>query len=100
MHHDFFELCVVRFDKWFKCDRTFDGLRQKFSQNNERYPCFKHFYEMQYACSDHFLNYLMELHYYRTVNNLDPEKLTNIDITSVPTLYDSNAGINRIRHTY
>ena len=42
----------------------------------------------------------MELHYYRTINNLEPEKLTNIDVTSIPTVYDSAAGVNRVRYTY
>ncbi len=56
---DYFELCAFKFDKWFECDAYHDGTQKNYAAKNQDYPCYKHFYEAQYACSDQLFDYLL-----------------------------------------
>ena len=86
---DMYELCSMRFEKWFQCDTRYFGLREELAKKNEEYPCYKFFYEMEFACSDNMLDFLLELHYYRTVNHFNPLKHKNSSLTGLPTIFDT-----------
>lgn len=74
---DYYMMCAMRFEKWFKCDSVFSGDRAKFYDRNpeiafskemkahHQYPCFREFYETRYACADNILKFLVELSYHK-----------------------------------
>lgn len=95
-----YELCSLRFEKWFQCDVSYSNIKREFSKRNIEYPCYKYFYEMEFACSDNILDFLLELHYYRTVNRFDPKKFSNNDLASIPTIFDTPIGTHRNKYTY
>ena len=55
---------------------------------------------MEFACSDNILDFLMELHYYRTVNRINPAKFKNSDLAGLPTVFDAPIGTSRNKYTY
>ena len=71
---DYYIMCAMRFEKWFRCDTVYGRDRIKFydrnpdhglvdMQESDHYPCFREYYETRYACADNILNYLVELSY-------------------------------------
>ena len=55
---------------------------------------------MQYACSDHMMDYLMELATFRKVNNINKDDLLNSDMQNFATIYDAEDQANRLKKTY
>jgi len=53
---DYFMLCGLRFERWFRCDLVYHDLRHtkfdhvKNQKNYKTYPCYREYYEAQYAC--------------------------------------------------
>ena len=68
--------------------------------DNKEYPCYKIFYEMQFACSDHMMDYLMELATHRKVNNINRDDLINSDMQNFAMIFDAEDQANRIKKTY
>lgn len=67
---DYYMACALRFEKWFKCDsiygkdRTtlYDRNPKKYAgdfQFDDNYPCFREWAEINYACADNVLKYLL-----------------------------------------
>ena len=67
---DYYIMCAMRFDKWFRCDTTYgDDRTRSFDRNPEKgltnlkqadhYPCFREYYETTYACADNILDFLV-----------------------------------------
>lgn len=92
---DYYDLCALRFDKWNRCDMAFYDLRDKKfdyvidQKNYKNYPCFREFYEAQYACQDDLFDFLMELSYSRQANDLFEEDVSRHEFQMFPTVLDS-----------
>ena len=80
---DYYELCALRFEKWYMCDLTYNDLQHKqFSYNNKhkngneklgnQYPCYKEWYEAGYTCNDDLFDFMMELHYAKILKGQNP----------------------------
>lgn len=52
---DYYMICPMRFNKWFRCDMTYGNDREKYFDRNpkkgrtnmklaDHYPCFREFY--------------------------------------------------------
>ncbi len=98
---DTFELCGMRFDKWYHCDIQYSHEKKaELYKNHEEYPCFQHFYEAQYSCSDQLFDFMLELAYARRQNQTNLYEKYNRDLTTIPTIYDTPDVNNRIKLTY
>lgn len=64
----------------------------------EHYPCFRQFYEAAYTCNDDLFDFMLELHYARTVDEFDPSE-TNHELMFGAKRYD-NPDPNRKTYTY
>ncbi len=84
----------MRFERWFRCDLVFYDEKYKYEGVTEdkkyrNYPCYRHFYEAQYACTDDFFDFLMELAYAKRANDTFEEDWSNRELTATPTVYDT-----------
>lgn len=97
---DYYIMCAMRFEKWFKCDMVYGGERtRQFDRNpktgltnmkdEDHYPCFREYYETRYACADNILAFLVELSYHKKARDFFQEDVSNIEINSFPTIYDA-----------
>jgi len=94
IQQDYYTLCALRFERWFRCDLVYYDERDKYDYNADpktyrHYPCYRHFYEAQYACTDDFFDFLMELAYAKQANDTFEEDWSNRELTAVPTVYDT-----------
>lgn len=92
---DYYMLCGLRFEKWFRCDLIYhDKKATKFEYQKDQtqykaYPCYREFYEANYACQDDMFDFLMELAYARRANDTWEGDHSNIELQLQPTRYDS-----------
>jgi hypothetical protein len=100
MREDYYDLCCLRFSKWFKCDMTYYHSKIDFAKQKKPYPCYQFFYEAQYACSDNMFDFLLELAYFRNINDITEASVFSQELTSNPTIYDSPDESARIKYTY
>lgn len=102
---DYYMMCAMRFEKWWRCDMVYYDERDKYDLNakigtSKNYPCFREFYETTYACADDIFKYLIELAYAKRANDFFEGDVSNNEITSFPTVYDTPKGPERITYTY
>ena len=100
MKEDYYVLCAYKFDKWFKCDMTYYNQKIEFAKKKEDYPCLDHYYEAQFACADDTFEFMLELAYYRKMNNMNYEKFENDELYTFATYYDTPEPHSRIKYTY
>lgn len=85
---DYYIMCAMRFEKWFKCDSVYYKDRAtNFDRNpdhglvnmqdHERYPCFREYYETRYACADNIMKFLVELAYKKRAIGFFSEDYSN-----------------------
>lgn len=58
------------------------------------------YYETEYACSDHYLDFLFELAHSRRANGILPKRHINDDLFRSATMYDSPLSGDRYTPTY
>lgn len=102
---DYYMLCAMRFEKWWRCDMVFYDERDKYDLNpnpklSKNYPCFREYYESVYACSDDIFKYLIELAYAKRANDFFEGDISNNEITSYPTIFDNPKNAERTTYTY
>lgn len=108
---DYYIMCAMRFEKWFKCDSVYYEDRStdfdfnpdrgiKNLKHHEFYPCYKEWYEATYACADNILKYLVELAYAKRAHDFFQEDTSSVEIRSFPTVFDSPTAPERITYTY
>lgn len=108
---DYYIMCAMRFEKWYKCDQVYGQNRSiDFDRNPEvgltnmkdsqHYPCFREYYETRYACADNILNFLVELSYQKKAKNFFHSDVSNIEIQSFPNVFDSPSAPENITLTY
>lgn len=108
---DYYIMCAMRFEKWFKCDSVYyDDRSTEFDRNPERgirnlklhefYPCYKEWYEATYSCADNILKYLVELAYSKRAHDFFQEDTSSVEIRSFPTVFDSPSAPERVTYTY
>jgi hypothetical protein len=106
LKEDYFDLCALRFDKWDRCDFVFyDDRSTKYDQvkdlkNYKHYPCYREFYEAQYACSDDLFDFLMELSHQKRANGITHYDVESHEIKRLPTIYDSPKRTEKRTLTY
>jgi hypothetical protein len=100
MREDYYDLCALRFSKWYKCDMTYYDSKIDFAKKKTPYPCYQYFYEAQYACSDDMFDFLLELAYFRNINNITEEKILQYELTATPNVYDTPETTNRVKYSY
>lgn len=100
-------LCGLRFERWFRCDLVYHDLRTtKFDQvknqkkNYKTYPCYREYYEAQYACQDDMFDFLMELAYIRRANDTFEGDHSSHEISILPTFYDTPKAAEKRSYTY
>jgi len=85
---DYYELCGLRFERWYKCDIKYGHLKHKQydykkkskdGMTGNNYPCFREWYEAGYTCNDDLFDFMMELHYAKTLKGFDPDN-TNVEL--------------------
>jgi len=102
---DYYNICALRYEKWWKCDMNFYDIRHKYDYNLDQskykhYPCYRYFYEAQYACTDDYFDFLMELHYAKQANDTFMEDRPGQELNTFPTVYDTPGKIDRKTYTY
>ena len=108
---DYYIMCAMRFEKWFKCDQVYYQDRtSEYDYNPDRglksqdrqheYPCFREWYEASYSCADNILKYLIELAYAKRANHFWQEHTSSVEIRSFPTVFDSPNEPERTTYTY
>jgi hypothetical protein len=108
---DYYMMCAMRFDKWFRCDSTYGDDRERLYdhalqstranlKDSEHYPCFREFYEVRYACADNVFDMLVELAYRKKARNYWREKYSNVEARSFPTTFDSPHAPETTTYTY
>jgi hypothetical protein len=102
---DYYNLCALRFEKWWGCDMVYHDIRHKYDYNLDQtkwksYPCFRYFYEAQYACTDDYFDFLMELAYAKTASDKFMADHSNAEIAAFPTVFDTPKKIDRKTYTY
>jgi hypothetical protein len=100
LREDYYDLCCLRFAKWFHCDMTYYDSKVEFAKKKQTYPCYQYFYEAQFACSDDLFDFLLELSYFRNINNITEDKVLNNELTTNPNVYDTPDASARIKYTY
>eukprot|EP01017_Pseudomicrothorax_dubius_P031369 TRINITY_DN3999_c0_g1_i4.p1 TRINITY_DN3999_c0_g1~~TRINITY_DN3999_c0_g1_i4.p1 ORF type:complete len:251 (-),score=72.47 TRINITY_DN3999_c0_g1_i4:112-864(-) len=94
IRQDYYDLCALRFEKWWKCDSVYNDLREKKydyredQENFQSYPCYREFYETTYACMDDMFDFLMELQHAKQADDFFLEDRSNHELTLFPTKYD------------
>ena len=77
---DYYMLCAMRFEKWWRCDEVhYQDRTTKYDRNpkhslrnmqpEQHYPCYRDYYETTYACADNILKFLVELAYAKRAMN-------------------------------
>jgi hypothetical protein len=108
---DYYIMCAMRFDKWFRCDMTYGEERERhFDRNPEvgltnmkdhdHYPCFREYYETRYACADNIFHFLVELSYHKKAKGFWRENHSNNEIRMFPTTFDSPNDPETVTYTY
>ena len=108
---DYYIMCAMRFEKWYKCDMVYYEERStdydlnpdrgfRNLKNHEYYPCYKEYYESLYACADNILKYLVELSYAKRAHDFYQEDTSWVEIRAYPTVFDSPSDPERITYTY
>jgi hypothetical protein len=108
---DYYIMCAMRFEKWYKCDSVYyEDRNTEFDRNPDKgmknlkphdfYPCYKEWYETSYACADNILKYLIELAYSKRAHDFFQEDASSVEIRSYPTIFDSPSNPERITYTY
>ncbi|EAS07366.4 hypothetical protein TTHERM_00568030 (macronuclear) [Tetrahymena thermophila SB210] len=103
---DYYMLCGLRFERWFRCDLVYHDQRHtKFDQvknqkNYKTYPCYREYYEAQYACQDDMFDFLMELAYARRAADNFESDFASHELTTLPTFYDTPKAAERKTYTY
>ena len=85
---DYYIMCAMRFDKWYRCDTVYGDERTQFDRNPEvgltnmkqhdHYPCFREYYETRYACADNIFQFLNELAYFKKARGFIREDFSNV----------------------
>ena len=96
--------CCLRFEKWHNCDMKFSDYRKGpdgviDQRNFKNYPCYREFYEANYACSDDYMDFLMELSYSKNAKDFHMSDISNTELTIPPSAYD-NPDLNRKVYHY
>ena len=94
------EMCSYKFDKWSECDVANNRDRGAIARNFQTYPCYEHFYEANYACSDELIQFLSEMHYYRLTNMTSHKRFANAELLTFPKLSDSIDANSRTKLSY
>ncbi len=68
-------------------------------RNYKNYPCFREWYEANYACTDDYMDFLMELAFAKSASDFRIEDRSNVEIKTAPTAYD-NPDLNRKVYHY
>lgn len=68
-------------------DQKYDYVMDQ--KNYKNYPCYREFYEAQFACQDDLFDFLMELSYSRITNDMFEEDVAQHEVNRFPTVYDS-----------
>ena len=97
---DYFILCAHRFQKWFECDMTHYLRAEEYAKNKVDYPCIPYFNEAQFACADDQFEFMLELAYYRQLNNMTHSKFLNVELFTRPTIYDNPEYQASVTYTY
>mmetsp|Transcript_23032 Transcript_23032/g.19995 ORF Transcript_23032/g.19995 Transcript_23032/m.19995 type:complete len:183 (+) Transcript_23032:174-722(+) len=102
---DYYNLCALRFERWHRCDLAYYDKRDQYDwskdqKNYKHYPCFRHFYEAQYACTDDMFDFLQELAFVKRANQTFEEDWSNREIQAFPTIYDTPNKAGRKTYTY
>lgn len=100
MREDYYDVCALRFAKWYQCDMTYYDSKIDFAKKKKPYPCYQYFYESQYSCSDDMFDFLLELAYFRNINNITEEKILNYELATNPNVYDTPDQSARLKYTY
>lgn len=69
-------------------------------KQHEHYPCFREYYQTRYACADNIFHFLTELSYYKKARGFFREDVSNNEIRSFPTTFDSPADPESVTLTY
>ena len=86
---DYYIMCAMRFEKWFKCDSVYNEDRATdYDRNPDRgltnlkqhefYPCYKEWHEATYSCNDQILKYLTELAYSKRAHDFWAENTSSL----------------------
>jgi hypothetical protein len=83
----------------------FHDKRGEYDWNTDQskikhYPCYRQFYEAQYACSDDLFDFLLELNYAKKANDTFTADWANMEIKAFPTVYDTPQKADRKTKTY
>jgi hypothetical protein len=108
---DYYIMCAMRFEKWFKCDSVYyEDRSTSYDRNPDRglknlklhefYPCYKDWYEATYSCADNILKYLVELAYAKRSHDFYQADTSSVEIRSFPTVFDSPNEPERVTYTY
>ena len=97
--------CALRFEKWHKCDMIFHDIRHKYDYNLDQtkyknYPCYRYFYEAQYACTDDQFDFLMELHYAKQSSDTFVDERLNHELQTFAVSYDTPNKADQKTYTY
>ena len=95
-----YELCAYRFNKWYECDFTFNKKAAEFAKRKEEYPCQKLYWETEYSCSDHMIDFLFELSHIRAAKGVHPRSGMSSDLVEFPNYLDTEEGQGRHKLTY
>jgi len=95
----------LRFERWYRCDEVYYDKRDQYDYNPDQskykhYPCYRHFYEAQYACTDDFFDFLMELAYAKQASDTFEGDWSQREIRAFPTIYDTPNKADRKTYTY
>ena len=86
---DYYMLCAMRFEKWWRCDMVYGHDRTTLYDRNpkiglknmkehEHYPCFREYYETSYACADNIMKFLVELSYAKRASDFFESDVSNL----------------------
>lgn len=98
--------CALRFERWYRCDFVYNDIRDKYDLNIDynakpkKYPCFKHFYEANYACADDTFEFLLEVAYSKKSYDLSEGDWSNREIQAFSTVYDTVHKTDRKTYSY
>ena len=85
---------MIYYDKRDNYDYNLDQTKYK------AYPCYRQFYEAQYACTDDMFEFLMELAYAKQASDNFEDDWRNNDLSNNPTIYDTPNKAKRKTYTY
>lgn len=84
----------------------YDDKSKKYGESplkfkgHEHYPCFREYYEANYSCADDIFDYLMQLAYAKRASDFFEGDVSNNEILSFPTQFDTPKAAERITYTY